>query len=264
MCFSAAGCTSITMDCMSQDESHNSDMVQPVKFGSTHWSVVLEAAHASSPHSHEALSTLCETYWYPLYAYVRRRVRDVDEAQDMTQEFFARLLEKEYLEQAAPERGRFRSFLLTVFKHFLANEWSKAKAQKRGGGQAPISLDLASVESRFALEPSHDVTPERLYDKQWAVTLIDHVLGVLRDEMVRAGKEDYFQRLKGFIIHQGQSESCACVAAQLGMSEGAVRVAVHRMRQRYRALLRNEIAQTVTTQAEIDDEIRSLFTSLGS
>ena len=249
---------------MSHDEPDHYGFARRDQFGSTHWSIVLEAAHESSPHSDEALATLCQTYWYPLYAYVRLRVSDVHEAQDMTQEFFTRLLEKNYLAQVTPDRGRFRSFLLTVFKHFLANEWKKARAQKRGGGQSDVSLDLASAETRFSLEPSDDLTPEKLYDKQWAETLVQHVLDVLRGEYVRGGREETFDRLKSFLGGHGRSDSYAAVAAQLGMSEGAVRVALHRMRQRYRELLRSEIAQTVSTQSEVDDEIRSLFAILGS
>ncbi len=153
---------------------------------------------------------------------------------------------------------------MTVFKHFLANEWNKARAQKRGGGQSPVSLDLASAESRFSLEPADDLTPEKLYAKQWAETLVEHVLDVLRDEFVRGGREETFDRLNSYLGGQSRSDSYAAVAAQLEMSEGAVRVAVHRMRQRYRELLRSEIAQTVSTQSDVDDEIRSLFAILGS
>ena len=248
---------------MTIDHSAESER-SPRRFETTHWSVVLAAGHRSSPRSSEALASLCETYWYPLYAYVRRRVRDVDEAQDLTQGFFSHLLEKNYLAVAQPERGRFRAFLLTSFKNFLANEWDKAKALKRGGGKAPIPLDFESGETRFSLEPTDDLTPDRLYDKQWVLTLLKHVLGRLREESIRAGKEQQFEHLKVFITGQTAPGGYAEVAGKLGMTEGAAKVAAHRLRQRYRALLRDEISQTVAEPSEVDDEIRSLFATLGS
>lgn len=232
-------------------------------FDTTHWSVVLAAGHHSSPDSDEALSTLCRVYWYPLYAYVRRRVRDVAEAQDLTQEFFARLLEKGLIALAQPERGRFRSFLLTAMKHFLANEWKKARTEKRGGGRGCISLDFASGESRYHIEPVDQLTPERFYDKQWALTLLERVLGRLQDEFRRGGKDKQFELLKVYITAQNAPVPYAVVGHQLGMSETAVSVAVHRLRRRYRDLLRWEIAQTVAGPEDVEDEIRSLFTSLG-
>jgi len=262
--FSVAGSAGVTIDFMSHDEPDHSGFARQVQFGSTHWSVVLEAAHESSPGSEEALVTLCQTYWYPLYAYVRRRVSDVHEAQDVTQEFFARLLEKNYLAQATPERGRFRSFLLTMFKHFLANEWNKARAQKRGGGQRPISLDLASAESRFGLEPADDLTPEKLYERRWAVTVMSNVLTRLRVEYAGKRKEEQFERLKVFLSGERAAGAYAKVAQSLGMTVNAVQVAVHRMRRRYRELLRAEIADTVADPAEVDEEIRNLFAVLGS
>jgi RNA polymerase sigma-70 factor (ECF subfamily) len=233
-------------------------------FQTTHWSLVLAAGHRSSSRSNDALAALCRTYWYPLYAYVRRRVRDVDEAQDLTQEFFSQLLEKNLFAVAHPERGKFRAFLLTSFKNFLANEWDKAKALKRGGGKAPIPLDFQSGESRFSLEPIDDLTPDRLYDKQWVLTLLKHVLGQLREESIRAGKEQPFEHLKVFITGEAAPGGYAEAAVKLGMTEGAAKVAAHRLRQRYRALLRDEIAQTVAEPSEVDDEIRSLFATLGS
>jgi RNA polymerase sigma-70 factor (ECF subfamily) len=191
-------------------------------------------------------------------------VRNVDEAQDLTQGFFARLLEKDYLAVAQPERGRFRSFLLTAFKHFLTNEWDKARAQKRGGGRSPISLDFVAGEERFVREPADELTPERIYDRHWALALLEQVLGRLRDEFVRDGKADQFEQLKIFITPTTTTISYADVAAKLGVSQGAVRVAVHRLRHRYRQRLRAEIAQTVAEPGDVEDEIRSLFRALGS
>jgi RNA polymerase sigma factor (sigma-70 family) len=233
-------------------------------FATTQWSVVLAAGRRSSPDSSEALAALCQTYWYPLYAYVRRRVGNVHEAQDLTQAFFAKVLEKNYLAVAQPERGKFRAFLLTSFKNFLANEWDKARTLKRGGGKAPIPLDFESGESRFSFEPIDDLTPERLYDKQWALTLLKQVLGRLREEFMRAGKEQQFLHLKVFITGEASLGAYAEAARELGMTEGAAKVAAHRLRRRYRELLRAEIAQTVAEPSEVDDEIRSLFATLGS
>jgi RNA polymerase sigma-70 factor (ECF subfamily) len=226
--------------------------------------VVLAAGHRSSPDSSKALSTLCQDYWYPLYAYARSVVRDVDEAQDLTQGFFTKLLEKDYLAIAQPERGRFRSFLLTAFKHFLANEWDKARAQKRGGGRSPVSLDFAAGEERYVREPADELTPERIYDKHWALTLLQQVLVRLRDDWVRAEKADHFEKLKIFITANTTAIDYAEVAAKLNTSQGAVRTSVCRLRRRYGQLLRAEIAQTVAEPGDVDDEIRSLFTALGS
>jgi RNA polymerase sigma-70 factor (ECF subfamily) len=231
-------------------------------FDTTHWSVILAAGQRSSSGSSEALSALCQSYWYPLYAYARSAVRNADEAQDLTQEFFARLLEKDYLAVAQPQRGRFRSFLLTVFKRFLANEWDKARAQKRGGGRSPISLDFAAGERRYVCEPADDLTPERIYDRQWALTLLDRVLARLRAEFVQAGKDKHFDQLKAFLTGQKAAVSYAEVARELDMTEGAAKVAAHRMRRRYRELLRAEIAETVSGPEEVEDEIRRLFNTL--
>jgi len=228
-------------------------------FASTHWSIVLAAGHRSSPDSRAALAKLCGAYWVPLYAYARRRVLDVHAAQDLTQAFFAQLLEKNPLAVARPERGRFRAFLLTAFKHFLANVRDQARAQKRGGGVAPLPLDFASGESRLTREPADNMTPERLYERQWVLSLLEQVLARLRDEFIRAGKERHFEQLKVFITPQTAPASYAELAPALGLTEAAAAVAVHRLRRRYRELLRAEIAQTVASPNEVDDEIRSLF-----
>ncbi len=231
--------------------------------GSTRWSVVLAAGGRESPVSRQALETLCQTYWYPLYAYIRRRVGTEDEAQDLTQAFFAKLLEDNYIVAADPRRGKFRAFLLTSFKHFLANEWKKQRAQKRGGGKVPISLDLSDAESRYRLEPAHQQTPEKVFERQWAVTLVNSVLLNLRQEFSQSGKEKQFDQLKCFLVGASDDTSYAEASRTLKMSEGAVRVAAHRLRKRYRQLLRNEIAQTVSAPGEIDEEIRNLFVALG-
>jgi RNA polymerase sigma-70 factor (ECF subfamily) len=249
---------------MSDDDSQPNAPIGPSEFASTHWSIVLAAGHRSSPGSRGALATLCTSYWFPLYAYARRRTRDLHEAQDLTQEFFAALLEKDYLAAVRPERGRFRAFLLTAFKHFMANEWEKAHAQKRGGGVVPIPLDFVAGESRFIREPADGLTPERLFERQWVLSLLDRVLQHLRDEFARAGKLDEFDRLKVFITPQTSAVSHSDVARDLAITENAVAVAAHRLRRRYRELLRAEIAQTVAGPGEVDDEIRSLFAAFSS
>jgi RNA polymerase sigma-70 factor (ECF subfamily) len=242
---------------MAMNDSNQSD--SPRTFATTRWSVVLVAGQKSSPDADAALATLCETYWFPLYAYVRRRGHNVGEAQDLTQEFFARLLEKDYVTAADPERGRFRAFLLTSFKHFLSKERDKARAQKRGGGRFPLSLDLASGESRYAVGPTDTLTPEQLYDRQWTVALLDRIMRRLEEEMRESGKADWFERLKGFIAGGSGGATYAKTAESLGTTEAAAKMATHRMRQRYRELLRREIAETVEHVADVEDEIRSLF-----
>lgn len=233
------------------------------QFAATRWSMVLAAGHRSSPGSRRALESLCQTYWYPLYAYVRRRVPDVHEAQDLTQEFFASLLERNALAAADRERGRFRSFLLASFKNFLSDEWDKANAQKRGGGRAAIPLNLPSGESRYSIEPADELSPERLYEKQWALTLLGQVLDRLCDELAAKGKANQFQALKPFLDGEGEAGGYESAARSLGMSQAAAKVAVHRLRRRYREILRAEIAETVAGPADVDDEIRSLRRALG-
>ena len=234
----------------------------PGSFATTHWSLVVAAGRRSSPAAAAALGDLCQRYWYPLYVYVRRRVADVNEARDLTQEFFARLLEKNTLALADRERGRFRSFLLTALKHFLINEWEKTRAQKRGGGRKALALDFETKEQQIALEPAHTWTPERLYERQWALTLLDQVLGQLRREYHAAGKSKLFEQLKGFLVGDSATSSHAAAAERLGMTEGAVKVAAHRLRKRYRELLRQEVAQTVAGDNEVEEEIRALFRNL--
>ncbi len=222
----------------------------------------MSAGRKSSVHSRQAMESLCETYWYPLYAYVRRRVPDVNDAHDLTQAFFAELLEKNYVGSATPERGRFRAFLLTAFKHFLSKQWEKARAKKRGGGRVAIPLDFDSADSRYSIEPSSGLTAEQLYDQQWAVTLLGQIMQRLESEFDGDGKAEQFEELKGFIIGDHAGTTYADVAERLNMTVAAAKMAGSRMRQRYRELLREEIAQTVAGPDEIDNEIRNLFATL--
>ncbi|MBI5772644.1 MAG: sigma-70 family RNA polymerase sigma factor [Verrucomicrobia bacterium] len=233
-------------------------------FAETHWSLVLTAARGGdSTRAGDALAALCQTYWYPLYAFVRRQGHAPHDAQDLTQEFFARLLAKNWLADVNRERGRFRSFLLAAMKHFLANEWDKAQAQKRGGGEHNFfSLDAESAEGRYALEPADTATADKLFERRWALTLLDRVLARLKDEHDTPAKRAQFDALKGCLTGASASAPYAELAVKLGMSEGAVKVAAHRLRQRYRELLRAEIAATVGTAAEVDEELRHLFAAL--
>ena len=223
---------------------------------------MLAAGRESSPDARAALGALCETYWPPLYAYLRRADCTPNEAEDIVQGFFARLLEKGDLAQVAPERGRFRSFLLVAVKHFLANERKSARAIKRGGGRKVVSLDVDMAESRYrAGSPTSGPTPEAVFERQWAITLLDRVRGQLRDEFTSAGKEERFEHMQPFLTGEGAGSHREAATA-LGLSENAFKVAIHRMRQRFGALLRAEIAQTVAGEDDIDDEIRHLFEAL--
>lgn len=231
-------------------------------FATTRWSLVEKAGHQSSAQSRRALEVLCKSYWYPLYAYVRRRVSDRTEAEDLTQAFFTELIEKNYVGDASPERGRFRAFLLTAFKHFLSKQWERARAQKRGGGRVPIPLDFESADSRFTIEPVTNLTAEQIFERQWAVTLLDQAISRLQQEFVEADKADQFEKLKGFIIGDHAGTTYADVAEDLNLSLAAAKMAASRMRRRYRELIRDEIAQTVADPGEIDDEIQKLFAAL--
>ncbi len=229
-------------------------------FATTHWSIIVSAKGDSSG-AHDSLAKLCAAYWYPLYAFVRRQGKSEHDAQDLTQEFFARLLEKGWLDGVERERGRFRSWLLASMKHFLANEWDRNRARKRGGGAVLFSFDGLDAESRMLHEPATD-SPEKIYDRRWAMTLLDQVMARLRTEMAGTGKLAHFEALKFCLT--GEKSAYAEVGARLAMSEGAVKVAVHRMRERYRALLRAEIAETVAGPGEIEDELRALLAALSS
>ena len=231
-------------------------------FTTTRWSLVIAAGRDQTPASRAALAELCELYWPPLYAYARRRGHSVDEAQDLTQAFFTRLLEKRTVQVADPQRGRFRSFLLTSFKHFSANEHDRERAQKRGGGEPTVSLDFEPVEARYAAEPANRLTPEALFERQWARGVLDRVLATLRAECVNAGKEATFDRLKDLVVGEKNPGGFAAIADALDTSEGAIKVMIHRFRRRYQQLLRAEIGLTVSNEAEIDDEIRHLIAVL--
>jgi DNA-directed RNA polymerase specialized sigma24 family protein len=228
----------------------------------TRWSVVLVAGRRSSPDSRQALEALCRAYWYPLYAYVRRRVVDINEAQDLTQAFFAELLAKNYVGAAKIERGRFRAFLLTALKHFLSKEWQKAKAQKRGGQRVRIPLDFETIHSQYVVEPAAGLTPEQIYDREWAIALLGRTMQRLETEFSDAGKKSQYESLKGFLIGQHGGATYADVAAKLGMTEAAAKMAVHRMRRKYRELLRDEIRDTVSAPEDVEDEISKLFATL--
>ena len=233
-------------------------------FVTTQWSVVLAAGRSDTTLAQAALARLCQAYWYPLYAYVRRRGYQAHDAQDLTQEFFARLLAQNWLAQADRERGRFRTFLLAALSHFLANEWDKAQAQKRGGAVQTVPLQLDSAETRYGQEPAAPLPPEQIFERRWALALLDEVLNALRKEHAAAGTEEMFDVLKPCLVGDRQAQPYAALAAKLGMTEGAVKVAVHRLRQRYRQLLREEIANTVANPGEVDEEMHHLFAVLAA
>lgn len=233
------------------------------RFQDTHWSVVLAAGGNSSPEAQLALGTLCQAYWYPLYAHARRRRHEHHAAQDLTQEFFARLLEKQWLNSVAPEKGRFRSFLLAAFDHFLANEWRHAQADKRGGGQSIVSLEETRLgEERFAREPASDGAPERTFDASWATTVLDLALARLQQEFAGRDRAARFEDWKMFLSREATGPDCEASAQRLGMSAGAVAVGVHRLRERYGELLREAVAHTVPDAADVGEELRYLFALL--
>jgi len=233
------------------------------RFATTQGSLVLAAGQRGSAGAEEALARLCSLYWYPVFAFVRRQGHPADEAQDLTQGFFARLIEKGDLRAADRSRGRFRSFLLTNCQYFLANERDRAFTLKRGGGRVPLSIDVAAAEGRFEQALAHSETPERLYERQWCLTLLDGVFEALRAEYAATGKEDLFDRLKEFLTAGPDAGTHADAARELGTSVGAVKVAVHRLRRRYREELRRRVADTVGSDEDMEDEIRYLLETLG-
>jgi RNA polymerase sigma-70 factor (ECF subfamily) len=246
----------------SSDQPFRDAPASAAQFATTHWSVVLEAGQSVSKEANQALENLCRTYWYPLYAYVRRKGYDAHAAQDLTQEFFARLLARNYLSVADRKRGKFRSFLLGCLEHFLAREWTRAHAQKRGGGQPLFSLDETDAENRYLREPAHELTAEKIFDRRWATTLLDQAMARLREECLASQKGELFEKTQNYLSGERGEASYADLAVSLGMSEGAIKVAVHRLRQRYGELVRDEIAQTVATPGEVDEELRYLFAVL--
>jgi RNA polymerase sigma factor (sigma-70 family) len=236
-----------------------SAVAQPL-FATTHWSVVLAAADADSPRAKGALERLCRTYWYPLYAYVRRRGYSHEDAQDLTQGFLVQLLERHSFARADASKGRFRSFLLGGLNYFLSDERDRASAQKRGGGQPTLSfIDAQAADERYRLEPVDERSPDKLFERRWAVALLDQVLARLEQEFREAGKAELFQRLRGFLVAGTGEESYAEVGAQLGLSGEAVRKTLQRMRHRYYELFREEVAHTVAGPAEVEEELRYLY-----
>ena len=231
------------------------------RFATTHWSLVVAASKRQLPEGAAALAMLCETYWYPLYAFLRRRGHNATNAQDLTQGFFATLLEKDYLHDADQERGRFRSFLITALRRYVSKQGERQHAIKRGGKLKHFSLDFETGESHYRVEPSHDVTPERLFDRRWALTVLDNALATLRRDYEAAGQAQMFDALKGFLTGEPQSPYQQ-VASELNMTEGAVKAAVHRLRKKYRGLIRSGIAQTLADPGDVDDELRSLQAAL--
>ena len=229
-------------------------------FQSTQWSLVVAAGTRSCPDSEAALEELCSRYWLPLYAHVRRSGKSPEAASDLTQGFFAKLIEKNYVADADPRRGRFRTFLLSSLTHYIANEWDKARAEKRGGTRKALSLDFNVGEKRFLQEPQSRETSEQQFERDWAVTLLEQVLGSLESEYESNGKGELFSALRPYLTPYPE-ESYAEVSQKLGISPGAIKVSVHRLRARYRELLKAEIACTVVDREEIEDEIRKLFTT---
>ena len=232
----------------------------PSRFPTTRWTLVVAAADPQRKEARSALVSLCETYWYPLYAYVRRRGYPAEQAQDLTQQFFMRVLEGRYLDRADPEKGRFRAFILTSLKFFLSDEADRDRAQKRGGGTV-LSLEISSGEERFQREPKHNETPERIFERRWALSVLERVMDKLRAEFEQQGRLDHFNRLKVFLLDKGETPYAA-LAREMQSSEGALKVAIHRLRKRYRDLVRQEIAETVADPAQVESELRFLAAAL--
>jgi RNA polymerase sigma-70 factor (ECF subfamily) len=232
------------------------------EFHTTHWSQVVRASAEDSPSGQEALAKLCQAYWYPLYAYVRRRGHAPHEAEDLTQSFFARLLEKEYLKQADRDRGRFRTFLLSSLGHFLDNEWDRDKTLKRGGGYSFISWDAQPSEERYREEPFHHLTPEKMYERRWATTVLEAALEELKQAYEARGRGQLFEALQIYLSGDRQAQPQAEVAVRLGLSESALKVAIHRLRRNFGKCLRAQVAHTVSSPDQIDDELRHALASL--
>ena len=247
---------------MADNPNSNSASFRDGGFPTTHWSVVIAAGKGDSAQAADALEQLCRTYWYPLYVFVRRQGHKAHDAEDLTQEFFSRFLAKEYFGRADSAMGRFRSFLLACLKNFLREQHRQARRLKRGGGQTIISWDSQTAEERYRLEPADPVTPEQVYDRRWALTLLETVLARLAEEQSVAGKDRLFAQLKDHLWGEACQTGYAETAAHIGMTEGAVKVTVHRLRRRLRDLLREEVAHTVTAEAEIDEELRHLITAI--
>ena len=245
------------------ESAPESEAAAPRVFATTHWSVVLAAGQGESGHAQRALETLCRAYWYPIYAYVRRKGYRPEEAQDLTQEFFAQLIAKDHFRLADRNKGKFRGFLLSTLDYFLAREWTRAHRQKRGGQFTFLSMDEHPPEERYQLEPADHETPERIFLRQWALTVLKQAMNALQKECEANDKAPLFREAKNLISGERHGAAYAQISKNLNMGEGAVRVAVHRLRQRYGELLRHEVAHTVTSEEEVDEELRYLFQVLG-
>lgn len=231
-------------------------------FATTHWSVVLAAAEEESPQAATALDRLCRTYWYPIYAYIRKQGYSPDDAQDLTQGFFAHILSRGFLKRADPNKGRFRSFVLGALRYFLADEWARFQAQKRGGGKLQSVIDTQVGEAKYQREAVDQLDAENIFERRWALALLDRVLERLQKDFQDSGKNAVFDALRGFLIGERGPVTYAEAATKLGMTEGAVKVTVHRMRQRYRELFREEVSHTVDEPAALEDEVRHIFAVL--
>ena len=229
----------------------------------THWSAVVRAGQNDSNASHEALAELCKAYWFPLYGFIRRQGHAPHDAQDLTQEFFSRLLEKNYIADARREKGKFRTFLLTALKRFLANEWDRRHAQKRGGFQTIIEIDEALAEERFSVELTHKLAPDVLFERQWAMALLDSAMARLQQEYVATGRAKLFEHLRGCLVKDESARPYAAIAADLNLTEAAIKTAAHRLRTRYQEVLREEIGKTVSSIEEVEPELRQLFAAFG-
>ena len=233
------------------------------RFVTTHWSAVVRAGQGDSATGQEDLAELCRVYWYPLYGFVRRQGHGPHDAQDLTQEFFSRLLEKNYVADARQDKGRFRTFLLTALKRFLANEWDRQHAQKRGGFHSAVEINEAMAEKRFNAELAHDLKPDVLYERQWAVTLLERVMELLKEEYVASGRAKLFEHLRACLVKEESARPYAEIAAGLGLSEASIKTAAHRLRGRYQEILRQEIGKTVSSQDQIEPELKQLFSAFG-
>jgi DNA-directed RNA polymerase specialized sigma24 family protein len=260
-----SGGIAILIPCVAcDDEKPMAEDRAPDRFPTTHWSRVLAAGDRAAPEARQALADLCAAYWYPLYAFIRRKGHGPEEALDLTQDFFARLVERHIVAAADPGKGRFRSFLLADCTHFLAHRRDHDRAIRRGGGFAPVSIDARDAEGRYLREPAHNLTPERLFEQDWAVALLAEVVVRLRQEYHDSGREATFEVLKVVLTESPRAVSQVDLAVRLGTSPGAVQVAIHRLRKRYRALVREAIAATIGDEVDPEAEIRELFAALGS
>jgi RNA polymerase sigma-70 factor (ECF subfamily) len=233
-------------------------------FPTTHWSLIVSSASGSGAQADAALAELCRNYWYPIYSFIRARTGSADEAQDLAQEFFVHLLTRRFFASARPECGRFRSFLAASLKNFLADQTERRSAQKRGGGAVMLPIDLTGAEERFTREPVHGETPDRIFDRQWALAVVSQTYDQLRDALDREGRGSLFQHLQSFLPGGSDPPASADLPQQLGMTGNALKVAIHRLRRRYRELLRANVSHTLSDPAQVDDEIRFLLSSLSA